>query len=234
MGRLQNHKKLLRQWLEAENWHEQLNSIETLNPRQAAGPLFSFLLLGDSMTHRAAIALGMCINILCVEKAEDARNLVRRFLWQMNEESGNIGWGIPEAFAETLAQCPRMAKEFHSVLLSYIMDTGRDDNYCDHDILRRSCYWAIGRFALARPELCERVVPWLIRGLQDQDLACRGMAVWALMQFPKNMLNPLEIAPFLNRLTQEELNNTTCNIFENNALHEYTVIDLAQKMLKTL
>ncbi len=233
MGRLRNYKKILRQWLEAENWEERLEDIAQLNPREAAGPLFSFLLLGDSMTHKAARALGICINKLSEEKAEDARNLIRRFMWQMNEESGNIGWGIPEAFAETLVHNTRMAKEFHPVLLSYIMDTGRDDNFCDHDILRRSCFWSVGRLVMARPELCMRAIPWLIRGLEDVDIACRGLAAWALAKFPKDMLEPLEVVPFLRRLTQSQFDATTCSIFEDGKLNEYDVLELTKDVLKS-
>ncbi len=233
MGRLRNYKKVLRQYLEAENWQEHLKDISQLNPREAAGPLFSFLLLGGSMTHKAAIALGMCIHKLSEEKVEDARNLIRRFMWQMNEESGNIGWGIPEAFAETLVHSPRMAKEFHLVLLSYIMDTGRDDNFCDHNILRRSCFWSVGRLVMVRPELCTRAIPWLIKGLADEDIPCRGVAAWALAKFPPNMLEPLEVVPFLRRLTQSDLSESKCNIFEDYELVEHDVLELAKDVLNS-
>ena len=54
----------------------------------------------------------------------------------MSEESGNIGWGIPEAFAECLAASPELAKTYHKILISYIVDLGFDDNYCDNDQLR--------------------------------------------------------------------------------------------------
>ncbi len=230
MPRLRTHKKLLREWLAHDNWQDHLQEITKLNPREATGPLLSFLLLGADMTHRSAHALGLCLAKLETEKVEDTRNIVRRFMWHMNEESGNIGWGIPEAFAETLAHCPRMAKEFHPVLLSYIMDTGRDDNFCDHDILRRSCYWAVGRFATARPELCQRVMPWLLKGLNDDDIPCRGMAAWAINQFPKDMLPPLDAVPLLKKLaaSEDDVLCTLCSIFENGHLQEHSVGELVQ------
>jgi Vesicle coat complex, various subunits len=126
--------------------------------------------------HRAAVALGLVTARLAEKQPEAAKNIIRRLMWHLNEESGNIGWGIPEAFAEILAASEPLAKDFHRILISYVIDLGRDDNYCDNDTLRRSCYWAIGRLAQARPQMCLSARPWLIKGLEDVDMVCRGMA----------------------------------------------------------
>ncbi len=229
MPRLREHKKILRQWLESDDWQSHIPEILAMDPKEATGPLLSFLLLGENMTHRAACALGPCINKMCNSKAEDARNIMRRLMWHMNEESGNIGWGIPEAFAEILSHSEQMAKEFHPILLSYIMDTGRDDNYCDHDILRRSCYWAVGRFATSRPALCTRVIPWLMRALhKEKDAICQGLAVWALAQFPKVQLPLLEIYPLLKRLAQGQGAplGTMCPVFDGQKVHMKSVEEI--------
>ncbi len=231
MSRLREHKKRLRQWLSQEHWQDHLPDIVAMDPKEATGPLLSFLLLGEDMTHRAACALGPCIAKMCTEKTEDARNIVRRLMWHMNEESGNIGWGIPEAFAEILVHSEKMAQEFHPILLSYIMDTGRDDNFCDHATLRRSCYWAVGRLAKERPALCVKVIPWLIRALHQEaenDVICRGLAVWALTQFPATMLPSLEVYPMLRRLAQspkEEL-QTLCPVFDGQKVRQYSLEQL--------
>ena len=144
----------------------------------------------------------------------------------MNEESGNIGWGIPEAFGESLAASPALAKDFHRVLASYLIDLGRDDNYCDNDLLRRSCYWAVGRLAQARPELCAGARPWLRKGLEDNDVICRGMAAWALAQLPPDFMD----TPALRRLADaghEEI----CELFDGGQLHEKSVSQLAREAL---
>ncbi len=233
MARLRTNKKILHKWLVSENWQAHLNDITNMPAREVIGPLLSFLLLGGEMTHRAAMALGMSLAGLAEEKAEDARNILRRFMWHMNEESGNIGWGIPEAFAESLVHSPRMAKEFHPILLSYIMDTGRDDNFCDHAILRRSCYWAVGRFVGAQPKLCTRVIPWLLGGLNDEDIVCRGMAIWALCKFPKGMLSPLDVVPLLKRIANSDpvILSTPCVIFDDLILQEKSIDILSQEAL---
>ncbi len=234
MPRLRHHKKVLRQWLASEQWQNHIPEIVDMDPKEATGPLLSFLLLGEDMTHRAACALGPCIAKMCTEKTEDARNILRRLMWHMNEESGNIGWGIPEAFAEILVHSEKMAQEFHPILLSYVMDTGRDDNYCDHAILRRSCYWAVGRLAQTRPQLCTKVIPWLIRAFNSEvepDTICRGLALWALTQFPAQFLPHLEIYPMLKRLaahsSPEEL-QTLCPVFDGQHVRTHSLEQLIQ------
>ena len=100
-------------------------------------------------------------------------------MWHMNEESGNIGWGIPEAFAETLAQVPPLADTFRRVLLHYIYDAPEEKStgFCDHAPLRISCYHAIARLLEARPEFVAEAMPLLRLSAQNEtDEACRDAA----------------------------------------------------------
>lgn len=226
MARMRALKTQLKQWLESPDWRERLSDIAALNGREAVGPLLSFLLSGGEMTARAAVGAGVAVAGLAEHEPEAARNILRRLMWHMNEESGNIGWGIPQAFAEILARSPRMAQEFHRVLSSYIMDTGRDDNFCDHDLLRRSCFWAVGRLARDRPDLCGGAVPYLIRGLSDRDVPCRGMAAWALAQLPP----VFEAVPPLRRLA-EAGDTDVCQVFDGAAVRERSVAELARQAL---
>lgn len=195
----------------------------------SVSPLFSLLPLHNLTARRAAEALGLTLARLAETEPEKARIAVRRFMWHMSEESGNIGWGIPEAFSETLSASPLLAKEYRNILISYIIDLGFDDNYCDNDILRRSCYWAIGNFAAGRPDLAEKARPWLAKGLSDRDDICKGMAAWAL-----GRLKPrLGEAPALRALAEAEI-NTECEIYENDRLMRKTVSGLARGALEKI
>lgn len=231
MARMRGRKAQLRGYLESPDWKKHLAALAALDAREIVGPLLSFLPPGGDMAARAAVGLGVCVAGLAETAPEAARNIVRRLMWHMNEESGNIGWGIPEAFAEILARSPRLAGEFHAILLSYVMDTGRDDNYCDHAILRRSCFWAVGRLALARPDLCAKALPWLIKGLDDADAPCRGMAAWAIGRLPAVP----EAAPALRRLAESGAASgaeTMCLVFDGEAMRERRVSDLAREALE--
>lgn len=225
MASLREARREIRRLLSGPDWQGQLQGIADRGS-QAIGPLFSFLLLEPEMMHRAARALGLVIAAMHRQNPEAARNVVRRFMWHMNEESANIGWGIPCAFAETLAASPGLAAEYGRILNTYIMDLGFDDNYCDHDILRRDCYWAIGRLAQAGPEIAEAARPWLRKGLADSDSICRGMAAWALGQLKPDLMD----GPALARLAQAG-NEDICEIFEDGRLTAATVSSLAQQAL---
>lgn len=224
MANLRKMKKELREQLSRDNWQADIENIATLGP-QAAGALFSFLLLDPPFMHRAAAALGATAAAIYKANPEAGRNIMRRFMWHMNEDSGNIGWGIPCAFGESLARSAGLAKEYGHILISYIIDLGFADNYCDNDQLRRDCYWAVGRLLAADSGFCPKARPWLVKGLQDRDNICRCMAVWALSQCPAD----LSAVPILRQMTQS--GDEKCEIFENGAMREYTLGALVRKAL---
>lgn len=225
MTSLREGRRRIRDMLAGPDWQASLAEIAGMG-QKAVGPLFSFLLLEPEMMHRAARALGLVVADLYRHKPELARNIVRRFMWHMNEESANIGWGIPVAFAETLVASPGLAREYGRILNTYIMDLGFDDNYCDHDILRRDCYWAVGRLAESHPDLAEPARQWLVKGLADRDSICRGMAAWALGKLAPD----LTAAPALSALARAD-NNDLCAIFDNDRLMSVTVSEQARNTL---
>jgi hypothetical protein len=189
--------------------------------------LFAFLPKSPQTMHRAAACLGTSVSSLAEHRPDDARNVVRRLMWHMNEESGNIGWGIPEAFGEILAASDSLAKQYKNILISYIMELPGADNYCDNATLRRSCYWAVGRLAEARPALASKARPWLANGLNDQDIICRGMAAWALTQLAPDMLD----APALRSLA-EAGHSELCVLFDGRNVFEKNVSALAREALE--
>lgn len=225
MANLRRSKQQLRKVLESDDWQAHLDEIAA-GGMANVGALFSFLLLEPEMMHRAARALGKTVAAINGKEPEAARNIMRRFMWHMNEESGNIGWGIPAAFAETVSESPDLARTYARILNSYIMDLGFDDNFCDHDILRRTCYWGVGRLAQSRPEPAAKAMPWLIKGLEDRDSVCRGMAAWALGQLPDHDA----AGPALEKLAQAQ-NNDQCAIFDGSELKEFGVSELAAAAL---
>lgn len=147
---------------------------------EAVGPLLSFLPRGGLLKWRAVIVLGQRVAALAEADMEDARTVMRRFMWHLNEDSGNMGWGIAETMGETAAQSPPLAREYGRVILSYARDTGFADNFIDHAALRRGAYWAIGRFSSLYPEFREEGAELLLHGLGDEDAHNRGVAAWGV------------------------------------------------------
>lgn len=249
MAQFRALKTALRVALKGADWREQTEAMLEESGSQTVGPLFSFLLLGGEMTGRAALCLGDVVARIADEKMEDGRVIMRRFMWHMNEESGNIGWGIPEAMAACLVAHEGLAKEFHRILLSYIRDRHGDSNFCDYAPLRRHCFWAVGFFVSKRPELVVQsglvnaLVDALVTGLDDEDEACRAYAAWAMGVCPMNLVKSYSCDQkgqscdcgdhTLMRTRLERLGQSTASIdlFEHGHMENHAVRDIAQEAL---
>lgn len=181
MPRFRALKSVIRPWLRSSSWSPDQAlpaGLEDETPLPAlVNPLLACLPEGGETTRRAAFALGRVLSRLYDTAPEEAKNIVRRFLWHMNEESGNIGWGIPEAFGQTLAQSRPLADLYYKVLFSYILNKEGDSTWCDHAPLRRSCYVAVDTVLAARPDLIPVALPLLHAAASaDPDPACRSLA----------------------------------------------------------
>ena len=182
MPRFRSLKQTLRTWFRDARWSKKQPlppECVQAPPLSLANALFACLTEGGTMAERAAFAMGGVMARVYADAPEDAKNIVRRFMWHMNEESGNIGWGIPEAFGETLAQVPPLADTFRRVLLHYIYDAPEEKStgFCDHAPLRISCYHAIARLLEARPDFVHEALPLLRLSAQNEtDETCRQAA----------------------------------------------------------
>ncbi len=146
--------------------------------RQAVNPLFGlFHSREEILRWRAVYAMGAVTAALAEENLESARVILRRLMWNLNDESGGIGWGSPEAMGEILARHETLAKEFGSILISYIKEEG---NFLEHPLLQRGSLWGVGRLAKDRPELARDAVSHLILFLSAEDPVLRGLAARAL------------------------------------------------------
>ena len=169
----QTVKKLLLQ----KNLESGLTEIGRLPARKAINPLFSFLCsLDEVLKWRAVMAMGEVVDRLAAEDMESARVIMRRYMWQLNDESGGIGWGCPEAMGEIMARNKTLAEEYWCILISYIRTDG---NYLEHEGLQRGVLWGVGRLAHARPQLIKESVDHLHPYMQTEDPYLRGLAAWA-------------------------------------------------------
>lgn len=150
---------------------------------EAVGPLLSFLSSGGRSMWRAVHILGE-VSCALMERGPEGpnscRELVRQFMWRLNEDSGNLGWGSVEALGEILARNPELAASHGRILLSYLRDTGHADNYLDHGPLRQGAYWAAARLAAANAAFREETWPLLEQGLHDEYTPCRLIAAWGI------------------------------------------------------
>jgi len=108
------------------------------------------------------------------------RELLRRFVWLLSDESGNVPFGIPEAFGEVLVARPEFQGEFLPLLCSLAYDAERSQT----GLIEQGVYWALGRVgppvAACSPEAIEAVVR---AAAEHPDAQIRNLAAWALSRF---------------------------------------------------
>ena len=161
--------------LKAEYLETSLGFIQTLVPQQAVSPLFSLLHHSNTLVRwRAVSAMGEAVALLASESFERARIIMRRLMWNLNDESGGIGWGSPEAMGEIMARQKRLAREYAAILVSYLNPRG---NYLEHEGLQQGVLWGLGRLAGVFPEMVREAPPFILPFLSSSNPALRGLGV---------------------------------------------------------
>ena len=157
---------------------ETLEGLKAFPPRRVISPLMSYIQSSDpDVKWQAVKAMGAVTSKLADEDPESARVVMRRLMWNLNDESGGIGWGSPEAMGEILASHEDLAGEYHRILLSYAMEDG---NFQESVLMQRGVIWGIGRLAQIRPGLVKDTAPCFTIFLKSHDAAVRGLTAHLL------------------------------------------------------
>lgn len=173
-----NLKRKVLDLLESEDLSQAVKILRSLPARQVINPLFSFLCSTESkIKWRTIKSIGAVVANLAQEDMESARVIMRRMIWNLNDESGGIGWGIPEAMGEVMARHEGLAREYVNILVSYIRTDG---NFLEYEPLQRGVLWGLARLARTRPELLHQAMPHLQPFLSSEDAALRGLAAWSI------------------------------------------------------
>ncbi len=157
-----------------------MEMLRQIPDKQLVGHLFSHFYHKDELVKfRSIAAMGALGSRMGQKNMEKARIVLRRLMWNLNDESGGIGWGSPEAMGEILCQSPQLALEFKSILFSYLEPGG---NHIEHEVLQRGVLWGIGTYLESNPrDLNDETKGFLFEFLHSLDPVKRGYAVRALM-----------------------------------------------------
>jgi len=167
--------------------HRDFDSLADLAARKkrVLGLLISLTFDRDPLiAWRAVEALGVAANRIADDDPESVRQLLRRLVWMISEESGGICWRAPEAMAEIVRHRPQLYGDFVSIVVTLIEEMADED--LDH--FRPGILWAIGRLGpLAREEL-DGVLDTVEPCLEHTNPQVRGMAAWCLGRCGHNEL----------------------------------------------
>jgi HEAT repeat protein len=210
--------------LQSDDFDQSLDELFQLPARKVINPLFSFLLSKDEQVKwRAVSAMGKVVANLAERNMESARVVMRRLMWMLNDESGGIGWGVPEVIGEIIASHEGLAKEYGTMLISYVRE---DQNFLEYEPLQRGAVWGVGRVAQVKPHIVQDAVSHLLLFLESADAVVRGMAAWTT-----GLLEAKEAQPKLEALLED---NAQVLLYLNRELVRRTVGDLAKEALAAI
>lgn len=114
-------------------------------------------------------ALGLLAKHSALNSPEIFKNLLGRFLWAMNDESGNVPWSSTEAMASIIAYQPNLFGDFTPLLIT---------NGLDNPMCHRGTIWGAGRISQVDSKL---VVPFknqLLHFLDTKNVHILAYSIW--------------------------------------------------------
>ncbi len=109
---------------------------------------------------------------------ERVRNIIRRLLWGMNDESGNIIWRAPETISEILVKLPELIPEYGAIVASHI----------DLEPFPPGVHFAVARLSKIDNTFFKYTANFLANSLKNPDPTIRIFAAIALMNMDENTI----------------------------------------------
>jgi len=221
---VENLREKVFELLRSSDFEQSLEQLRHLPHGRVINALFQALCSrNDRLRWRAIKAMGTVVTEIAQEDMEAARTVMRRLMWSLNDESGGIGWGAPEAMGEILAQHEGLAGEFAHILVSY---TREDGNFLEYEPLQRGLMWGLGRLAQVRPHLLADDVDYIIPYLDSPDATIRGLAAWT-----SGLLGTQKAQARLKTLIDD---GNEISIYLNDNIITRRVSDLAEEALMAI
>ncbi len=195
----------------SDNIEDVFAELDRFPAKKVINPLISHFYHEDiNVRWRAISGFGHTVARLASEDMESARVIMRRLMWSLNDESGGIGWGAPEAMAEAMSYHAGLASEYVQLLISYIREDG---NFLEHNTLRKGALWGIMRLSDVRASLLKEynTAEFLRSYLNDDDIESMAITVMAI----KNV-GDVSDCPRLKDLSKTIDNNNIMKIYMGN------------------
>lgn len=217
---LRQLKKQVEQLFRTEDLPSALSIVAKMPARRVVNPLFG-LLYHEAPRVRwyAVAAMGEVVSRLAGREVASARVIMRRLMWNLNDESGGMGWGSPEAMGEIMARHSGLAKEYGAILVSYL---NPDGNFLEHEGLQAGALWAVGRLARVHPRLMDGALAFITPHFTSDNDTLRGISLWAAI--------PLAQGGIGNPVQGASSDRTEVSVFQDGALVKQTIAGLAAQL----
>ena len=200
-----------------------LSELEAMPASSLLMPLYSGICsLDETLKWHSITALGRTVSRLARQDMEEGRVIMRRLMWTLNDESGGIGWGVPESFGEIIACHTELATEYAHILVSFMREDGF---FLEYEPLQQGLMWGLGRAAQTRRKLLldKKVIDYQLPYLNSPDSAVRGFCAWGL-----GNLKATEALTGLQQLLAQDI---PLRLYEKQRIHATTVGELAARAI---
>jgi hypothetical protein len=158
--------KVVMQSLLLQEDHRGLRTIAEKRPARLLRFLIGRLYSADEEEKmRAVRALGTIVGDRELLSHDVVQDLLRRFFWAMNDESGGVPFGIPEAIGEILAQRHEFQDDYLPLLCSMLTD----EEMCQTGPIEKGIVWALGRIG-SRTEVSQEALQSVVKSHSDQNV----------------------------------------------------------------
>ncbi len=219
--------------LENKTWGEIEAGLEQFKHQDIIHSLFSALCSSNELCKWHAVsAFGEVVKKMVEADVESARIVMRRFLWSLNDESGGIGWGVPEAMGEVMARSDTLFKEYGQLLISYMREDGpelyQDGNYLELPAIQHGVLWSVGRLLAIKKEsmLAFGIVADLQKYLYSEDRIVRAIAAWCL-----GKCGSVQDLEHIKKLTSDQF---LFNFYWKNKLEQTSVALMAKQAMQEI
>jgi hypothetical protein len=170
----------------------------------------------SALSWRAIEAIGLLTAELARTDTELVRNIVGRLLWMIRDESGGIGWSVPEILGEIVRNNPVLCEDVAPIVASF-----HEELMLTPGVMR-----ALSRIGQINAETVEYAVPIIRSYLSTADPVTRGLAVIAIAEMGD--------AASLAILEKMKEDSSEISLYENGELVKKTIARLSDEAVKKL
>ena len=159
---------------------------------------------------RAIEAIGILAGKISENDTDHVRNITGRLLWMLRDESGGIGWSVPDILGEMVRNSPVLLSDIAPIIISFH----------EEDMLLPGVLRAIGRIGEMNRELVLDGIPLLLSYLESPDTYLCGISVWSLGKLGEAAKNDSVYSLYSD--------TRRLMIYDNSELYETTVGEVAK------
>ena len=216
--------------LSQKNVNHVFLALKDIETRLVINPLFTCLCNTQPVIRWHAVSMfGRVVQGIAKQNLEDARVVMRRFLWMLNDESGGIGWGVPEAMAEVMCNNDTLAEEYVNMLVSYTLDDGpeihQDGNFLELPQLQQGVLWGLVRLSFSHAELLleHKVDKNLEPYFHSADATVQGLVCY--------LADLLGLQRYKNHASELCHSKKAFNLYTDGAFYHLTVGEVASDFI---